>query len=171
MEAQFLVIKDKVLNRTKEVNINGLLQKLCDDLEGHYRTKLLNVSNGKFDGCYADRFKGIGKCKMGKIGFHVPDYDEMVFLSNYIVNHGNNQFQVPSFTDKQSEKSYLVDMDVNVCECKVGFDGSVCKHQYMLWSLKLASSTNFLPYLDSSERQKYAYIADGLWLPLHHFEG
>ena len=61
VESQFLVIKDQILNRTKEVNINGLGEKLCEDLEQHYRTKLLNVSNGKFDGCYADRFKGIGK--------------------------------------------------------------------------------------------------------------
>lgn len=58
IEAQFSVIKDDILNRTKEVNINGLLKKLVFDLMDHYKQKLLNISSGTFDGCYSNRFKG-----------------------------------------------------------------------------------------------------------------
>ena len=152
------------------MNINGLIEKLCDDFEGHFRIKLLNVSNGKFDGCYADRFKGVGKCKAGRIGFRVPDFEEMKFISNYVIDLGDNQFKVPSF-DVTSEDTYLVDMNCNICECPLGRDGSVCKHQYMLWSLKIATSTNFIPYLDANQRKKLAYIADGSNLPLCMYEG
>lgn len=96
----------------------------------------------------------------------------MKFMYNYVEVHGNNQFTVPSFTDNtENDTSYLVDMNINVCQCMIGCNGSVCKHQYLLWSLKFATSTNFLPYLDASERQKYSYMADGMWLPLDMFEG
>ena len=151
-----------------KVNINGLIGKLCDDLEGHYQVKLLNVSNGKFDGCYADRFKGVGKCKAGKLGFHVPEYEETKFLAAYVKNLGENQYRVPSYA---GEDDYLVDMGCNICECEIGRDGSVCKHQYLLWSLKIACSTNFIPYVDASQRKLFAFIADGSDLPLNMYEG
>ena len=50
--AQFLVLKDDILNRTKEFNINGLLDKLTKEFSDHYKVKILNVASGRFDGCY-----------------------------------------------------------------------------------------------------------------------
>ena len=47
-EAQFLVIKDEILNRQKEVNVVGLLDKFTTELDQHYRNKLLSVSSGKY---------------------------------------------------------------------------------------------------------------------------
>ena len=58
IESQFLVIKDEVLNRTKEINVNGLIDKLTVELMDHYKVKLFNVASGKFDGCYSRHFKG-----------------------------------------------------------------------------------------------------------------
>ena len=49
-EAQFLVIKDEILNRQKEINVVGLLDKFTNELECHYKNKLLSVAVGKFDG-------------------------------------------------------------------------------------------------------------------------
>jgi hypothetical protein len=46
-EAKFLVIKDEILNRQKEVNIVGLLDKFTTELDQHYCNKLLSVSSGK----------------------------------------------------------------------------------------------------------------------------
>ena len=71
VESQFLVMKDEVLNRTKEININGLHEKIVTEFTGHFKVKLFNVSSGKFDGCYANRFKGIGKGSKSKgtLGF------------------------------------------------------------------------------------------------------
>jgi hypothetical protein len=45
-EAQFLVIKDEILNRQKEVNVVGLIDKFTTELEQHYCNKLLAVSAG-----------------------------------------------------------------------------------------------------------------------------
>ena len=76
---------------------------------------------------------------------------------------------VPSFSNP--EVSYTVDMDVGVCECHVGQTGSACKHQYILWTSSLESSSNFLPYLDVLERKKYAEIAIGSTLSIDFYEG
>uniref|UniRef100_A0A7M5V903 SWIM-type domain-containing protein n=1 Tax=Clytia hemisphaerica TaxID=252671 RepID=A0A7M5V903_9CNID len=55
--------------------------------------------------------------------------------------------------------------------CEVGLDGSVCKHQYVVWSHKLGKGRNFLPYLNAEERKGYAYIAIGKSLPDSYYEG
>jgi hypothetical protein len=47
-EAQFLVIKDEVLNRQKEVNVVGLVDKFTSDLDQHYSDKVLSVSSGNY---------------------------------------------------------------------------------------------------------------------------
>jgi hypothetical protein len=47
-EAQFLVIKDGVLNRQKEINVVGLVDKFTSDLDQHYRDKVLSVSSGNY---------------------------------------------------------------------------------------------------------------------------
>jgi len=52
IEAQFLTLKDTILKRTKEVNINGLFEKLAGEFDEHYKVKLLNVASGSFDGVY-----------------------------------------------------------------------------------------------------------------------
>ena len=46
----FLVIKDDILKRQKEVNIVGLLDKQTNELDHHYNNKLLSISTGKYDG-------------------------------------------------------------------------------------------------------------------------
>ncbi|XP_066927559.1 uncharacterized protein [Clytia hemisphaerica] len=58
VEAQFLTLKDTILKRTKEVNINGLFDKLTGAFNDHYKVKLLNVASGNFDGVYTQRFAG-----------------------------------------------------------------------------------------------------------------
>ena len=50
-EAQFLVIKDTILNRQKEVNVVGLMDKFTNELDQHYSNKLLSVSSNKEKFC------------------------------------------------------------------------------------------------------------------------
>ena len=50
-KAQFLVIKDTILNRQKEVNVVGLMDKFTNELDQHYSNKLLSVSSGKQKFC------------------------------------------------------------------------------------------------------------------------
>jgi len=55
---QFLVVKDGVLKRQRQYNINQLLDKLMHDFEEHFKIKLLSVADGTFDGVFSGRFKG-----------------------------------------------------------------------------------------------------------------
>ena len=71
-EAQFLLIKDDTLKHQKEVNIVGLLDKLTNKLDHHYKNKLLSISTGKYDGIYSRRFSAQEKNRRGH-GFSNPD--------------------------------------------------------------------------------------------------
>ena len=45
-EAQFKVIKDKILMRIKEYNVVALISKLTAEFCDHYQKKLLSVATG-----------------------------------------------------------------------------------------------------------------------------
>ena len=169
MEAQFLVLKDDVLNRTKEININSLVDKLRTEFVDHYKIKLLNVASGKFDGWYSNRFKGLGKKRGDGMGFKMPSLSDRESVTNRVLEVAQNIFKVPSFS--QEDTSYNVDMNINVCECEIGRTGSVCKHPYILWAFSITKESNFLPYLSSAERQTYAKIAIGGSMAIDAYEG
>lgn len=96
-EAQFLVLKDVILQRTKEYNVVGLLDKLTIDLEDHYKNKLLSIADGSFDGVYRHRF--FGKGKDGSTGFKVPNKKDLDAYLSTVENFGNNVFKVGSSSD------------------------------------------------------------------------
>ena len=75
VESQFNILKDIILRRTKEFNINGLLEKLLIDFDAHYENKLSSVANGSFDGVYRSRFMGKKKTKKHKerVGYYALD--------------------------------------------------------------------------------------------------
>ena len=168
VEAQFLVLKDDVLNRTKEINVIGLLDKLTTEFNDHYKLKLLSIASGRFDGCFSRRFKGICKTSDGH-GFNLPLIQEQEHIVAQVTTLGHNSFRVPSFTS--DNVFYTVDMNIGLCECKTGQTGDVCKHQYILWAFKLTDISNFLPYFNPLEKQKYAKIAIGETMPIEFYEG
>ena len=104
-EAQFLVIKDIVLQRVKEYNVNALFQKLGSDLNDHFKKKLLSVASGSFDGFYSPRFDGKTK-KGGEIGFIKPSAIQFRNMKEGLIDHGHNVFMVPS---SNSNATYMVD--------------------------------------------------------------
>ena len=160
-EAQFLVIKDDILNRQKEVNVVGLIDKLTNELDAHYKNKLLSVASGKFDGIYSRRFRGIG--------YQIPSLEQQNKIVESLTSLGQNVFLVDSLTIPN--KKYMVDMNIGLCECQVGMNGSPCKHQYILWVKNISTCTNFLPLFNVSQRQKFAEIATGQSMSLHFYEG
>ena len=103
-EAQFLVLKDLILRRTKEYNVVGLIDKLTIDLEDHYKNKLLSIADGRYDGVYRHRF--MGKGKGGSTGFKVPDKKDLDAILSTVENIGNNVFKVGSSSG--SERSVVV---------------------------------------------------------------
>ena len=97
-EAQFLVIKDDVLGRQKEVNVVGLLDKLTNELDDHYRNKLLQCASGKNDGIYPRRYRGGCTSKGPKIGYQIPSKEQQDYLVNNLEDLGNDTFMVPSLS-------------------------------------------------------------------------
>ena len=49
VEAQFLMMKDNVLQRIKAQNVRELFHKVAIELKNHYIVKLLSVASGSFD--------------------------------------------------------------------------------------------------------------------------
>ena len=162
VESQFLVIKDEILNRVKEYNVVGLLDKLVGDLETHYKNKLMSIADGSFDGVYGSRFKGILK--------HLPSVQVQEEIATKIVKLGNEMFKVPSFSN--TTHSYLVDMSAGQCECSKGANGAPCKHQYIIWVKQLSNvAPNFLPIFSAADRQRFAFLAMGNSAPDALYEG
>ena len=112
---------------------------------------------------YSVRFKGIAKH-----GYDIPGKEAQVDMIAKTIFLTNNTFKVPSLT---SDNFYIVDMNLGICECKVGQDGNVCKHQYVLWANGKCDSINFIPYLSATERKRYSIIASGEALPDKYYEG
>ena len=166
-EAQFLVIKDIILQRVKEYNINALFDKLTTDLNTHYKNKLLSVASGSFDGFYSARFTGKTK-KKGGMGFNKPSGIEFAKMKDGIVDYSNNIFTVPSVNSPS--ECYLVDLSANTCACLIGANGAPCKHQYVLWVLNKGNEHNFLPVFSKLERKRFAEIAIGDSLPDEFYE-
>ena len=77
-EAQFLVIKDKILQRVKEYNIVSLMEKLIVEFKDHYKDKLLSVASGSYDSFTARRFDGKSK-KKGELGYKVRLMERSAF--------------------------------------------------------------------------------------------
>ena len=169
-EAQFLVLKDDILKRQKEVNIVGLLNKLTNELEHHYKTKLLSISTGKYDGIYSRRFNSLGKSQNRKegIGFQIPTQEEQEKILGSLARLGNNNFLVGSVT---SDNQYLVDMNSGLCQCYQGINGSPCKHQYILWASRIADSLNFIPRFSPEQKKMFSELAIGCSMEIYKYEG
>ena len=101
VEAQFLVIKDEILNRVKEYNVLGLVDKLTINLEAHYQAKLLSIAEVLFDGIYSGKFKGVVK--------NMPPVNVLDEIATKVESVGNETFKAPSFSNP--DIVYLVDMN------------------------------------------------------------
>ena len=159
-----MVIKDEILKRQKEVNVVALVDKLTNEFDQHYKNKLLSVASGKFDGIYSERFKGKSKRKHDGVGYQIPSKPEQDLALQHLEALGRNTYLMRSFT--LNNVSYVVDMNLGMCECENGMDGSACKHQYVLWANSIANCSNFIPVFNKAERRQFAEIALGNSLSL-----
>ena len=129
----------------------------------------MNVASEKFVGWYSNRFKGLTKKKGEGRGFKLPCQEDQEEAAKHITPLSANIFKFRNFTN--SDVAYTVDMNIGMCECLEGRNGSVCKHQYVLWSFNITKTANFLPFLNATERQNYAKIAIGSSMTLQLYEG
>ena len=101
--------------------------------------------------------------------FRKPLVDETKSVLQRIVSLDDSNFIVPSLTVQN--KVYHVDMTLAMCDCVIGMNGAPCKHQYLLWSSRMATSPNFLPIFSPSDRERLAKMATNSSLPTEMYEG
>lgn len=167
-EAQFLVMKEGLLQRIKDYNIVSLFEKITVALEGHYIERLVSISNGSFDLHYGRRYAG-KSVKTGELGFAIPSREQSKRMLEGVQSLGGKMYSVPS--SSKPLISHIVDMGLGLCACHVGMNGAPCKHQYLLWLNKVSTSPNFLPYFSPAERRRFAEMATGRALALEMYEG
>ena len=98
-ESNFLVLKDTILQRVKEYNVNGLIDRLINDFNDHFKDKLLSIASGSFDGVYSSRFIGKEKIKNTGQGYNLPNSTVAEEHFRLVQHVGHNTFLVPTYTD------------------------------------------------------------------------
>ena len=146
-----------------------MIDKLTTSLEDHYKTKLISVANGRFEGIYGRRFKGVSKKNVEGCGFQLPRPEKQLQMVERLRQINQNSYYIPSSTDES--KTYFVDMNLCTCECEIGQSGAPCKHQYVIWVHVLKKSNIFLPYLSADDRKEYSFLAIGEYLPQSYYIG
>ena len=101
--------------------------------------------------------------------YKVPATVKREMIRRNIKSAGKILLRVPSRIE--ADQYYTVDMTIGVCECAVGFDGSLCTHQHSIWAENLAGSLNFVLIFNITERQRWARIVFGTAFPLTYYEG
>ena len=79
VEAQFLVIKDSILRRERQFNVNMLLDKLFSVFEEHFKIKLLSLADGTFDRVYSKCFMRFSKTQKTGIDFFLVSKKRFFF--------------------------------------------------------------------------------------------
>ncbi|XP_001199878.3 uncharacterized protein LOC763787 isoform X1 [Strongylocentrotus purpuratus] len=122
-EAAMRVLKDRILARTKAVNVAQLADLLSNNLQDYYERRILDVANGRVDHVLSSR----SAVKPGDI----TDQD--------ITKISEMEFEVVSHSVE-----YHVDTQVGCCTCHAGRTGGSCKHQAAV-KHHCVTSMNFVP--------------------------
>lgn len=61
-------------------------------------------------------------------------------------------------------------MDLAYCECPIGKDGRLCKHQVAVAKFMDVSNRNIMPLNDPKQKQYLYYIATGKKMELDFFQ-
>ncbi|KAK3925724.1 Proepiregulin [Frankliniella fusca] len=145
VEASFRVLIDRILGRVKAFNPVELMYYLVTRLDSYYKRRLSFVISNRPDPKLRMKFR-IAAEKLK------PLRAEKILCSS------SNLYEV---TNIQKSTKYVVDMDLEVCACPMGYRGAACKHQLCVVRTFGLSSHQFLPYNDISTRNLLAYIMMG----------
>ncbi|KAJ8278540.1 hypothetical protein GJAV_G00088710 [Gymnothorax javanicus] len=142
-EAAVCVLQEKILMRTKAFNALQLVHFIVGRMECFYERKLLDMANNRPDKVRNSKYMalctGVDRNAVKKISDHV--------------------FEVPSETTVG--KCYHVDMEVDMCTCRMGMNGGPCKHQAVVVKKFKMGSLNFMPMCSPQIRQSLYNIATG----------
>ena len=144
-EAGMRIIKELVFNRVKAYNIVQIFSFITECLELYYTRKLLSFAHNRVDRYISLKYQGMKSMGIG--------LDQTQRLAN------ENTFLVHSQTERGVK--YLVDMNLGLCSCAGGQDGSPCSHQAAIAKLYGVYSINCISTISSRARKILATIALG----------
>ncbi|CAH0552534.1 unnamed protein product [Brassicogethes aeneus] len=127
-EATFRILKDKILLRKKAFSIVHLFDYLTSAFEEYYFKKIIDIINGRWEGAKQKN----------------KYYFKKEVISNLVcIELNENIYEVTS-----NEKSYIVNSELEICSCYVGYKGAPCKHQFaVIKKFGLNRSQQFHPSL------------------------
>jgi len=142
-EARVRILKDRVFERTRAYNLVQLFQFLSTTLELCFEKRLLDIAHNRPSPHLKLPSEEIRKVKE-------PAKFERVSDTVYKFEYMND-----------CTRSYYVKVELSMCSCPVGINGSPCKHQaFVLQELKIPS-VNFVPEYSSECHRLFAVIALG----------
>ena len=136
-------IKILVYCRVKAYNLVQMFTFVYDIMDMYYQKKLIAISNHRFETYVSLRFQGLNAKKVTKGNITVEN---------------NGWYKVESCT---SNNYYDVNVNIGVCTCERGQDGSPCVHQAAVVLNFGQESINYIATLSANARLKLATIALG----------
>ena len=111
-EATIRIFKDIGVNRVKQYNAISLMHAIMTTMESFYHSRLLEFAHNR---------NRLNVFKLRSI------MEQISYVSKDAIIEGNCKgvFQVPS---EHSENFYEVNAELGICQCRVGRNGSFCKH-------------------------------------------
>ena len=139
------IVKDLVFNRIKAYNIVQMFSFITECFELYYTRKLLSFAHNRVDRYISLKYQGM-KCA----GISLDQIQQLAYENTFLVN-------------SQTERGvkYLVDMNLGLCSCIGGQDGSPCSHQAAVAKLFGVYSVNCISTISSKARKQLATIALG----------
>ena len=144
-EAGIQIVKELVFHRVKAYNIVQIFSFITECLELYYTRKLLSFAHNRVDRYISLKYQGMKSTGIGTNDIQKLD-KENIFLVNSQTERG---------------VKYLVDMNLGICSCTGGQDGSPCSHQATIAKLLGIYSVNCMSTISAAARQQLACIALG----------
>ena len=145
-EAGIKILKELIFNRVKAYNHVQMFSFVTECLELYYTRKLLSVAHNRIDRYISIKFQGLKSANISREHITLLDSEAATYL-------------VASQTERGVK--CLVNMELGVCSCNAGRDGSPCSHQAAIVRWYHVQSINCVPVLSPETRQKMATIALG----------
>ena len=141
-EAGIKILKELVFSRVKAYNLVQMFTFIYDIMDMYYQKKRIAISNHRFETYVALRFQGLNAKKVSKAS----------------IIEKNGWYKVKSCT---CDKYYDVNVNIGLCTCERGKDGSPCVHQAAVVLYFGKESVNYIATLSAKARLKLATIALG----------
>ncbi|CAG8842210.1 21837_t:CDS:2, partial [Gigaspora margarita] len=138
------IIKDIIFGRIQAFNVIQIFHFIVNTMDLYYIRKLLSVAHNRPNNFIALRFRLSGWKLGSKDDIKILNFESLTFKHRSSTN---------------SDKWYLVDMQVGMCECSP--IGVSCKHQASISFHYHICSLNQTPVLSVNSRYNYAYLALG----------